>query len=70
MIISYPELIHDRGGIRRQYTHVTDITPTILDILGFEKPDVIKGVPQKPLEGISFKNTFADEHAEAKRKVQ
>ena len=70
MSISYPELIHDRGGIRRQYTHVTDITPTILDILGFEKPDVIKGVPQKPLEGISFKNTFADEHAEAKKKVQ
>lgn len=70
MIISYPKLIRDKGGIRRQYTHVTDITPTVLDILGLEKPQMIKGVPQKPLQGISFTNTFEDEHAEARKKVQ
>lgn len=70
MIISYPRLIHDKGGIRRQYAHVTDITPTVLDILGLEKPKMIKGVPQKPLQGISFLNTFEDEHAEARKKVQ
>ena len=70
LIIRYPKLIKDAGGIRRQFNHVSDITPTILDILGFEKPEIIKGVPQKPLEGISFKNTLLDEHAKGKKTVQ
>ncbi|MGN0153668.1 MAG: arylsulfatase [Lachnospiraceae bacterium] len=70
LIIRYPKLITDKGGIRRQFNHVSDITPTVLDILGFEKPEIIRGVPQKPLEGISFKNTLTDEFAEGKKKVQ
>lgn len=70
LIISYPKLIKDKGGIRRQFNHVSDITPTILDVLGFDKPEIIKGVAQKPMEGISFKNTLFDEHAEGKKKVQ
>lgn len=70
LIIRYPKLITDKGGIRRQFNHVSDITPTVLDILGFEKPEIIRGVPQKPFEGTSFKNTLTDEHAEGKKKVQ
>lgn len=70
LIISYPAAINDPGGIRGQFNHVSDITPTILDILGFEKPMVIKGVTQKPLQGISFKNTLQDKNAESKKKIQ
>lgn len=70
LIIRYPKLIKDPGGIRRQFNHVSDITPTILDILGFEKPESIKGVHQKPLEGISFKTTLEDEHAAETKHVQ
>lgn len=47
LIIRYPKGIEKAGEVRGQYHHVTDITPTILDIIGVEKPDVIKGVPQK-----------------------
>lgn len=66
LIIRYPKLINDPGSVRGQYAHVSDVTPTILDILGFEKPEIIKGVPQKPLEGISFKKSLEDAKAEGK----
>ena len=66
MIIRYPKLIKDPGAVRNQYQHVTDITPTILDILGFDKPEIIKGVPQKPIEGISFKESLENKEAKGK----
>ena len=34
LIIHWPEKIEDKGGIRNQYHHVSDIAPTILEILG------------------------------------
>lgn len=70
LIIRYPKLIQDGGAIRSQYHHVSDITPTILDILGVEKPAAIKGVPQKPFTGISLKYTFDQPEAPDERTVQ
>lgn len=70
LIIRYPAEIKDQGAVRTQFNHVSDITPTVLDILGFEKPEVIKGVPQKPLEGISFKKSFSDPDADTGKYVQ
>ncbi|MGN0656438.1 MAG: arylsulfatase [Ruminiclostridium sp.] len=70
LIIRYPKLIKDNGGIRSQYHHVSDITPTILDIIGVEKPAVIKGVPQKPFTGISMKYTFESAEVPDERRVQ
>lgn len=48
------------GGIRRQYVHVVDVVPTILEIVGVEPPAEIAGVPQRPLDGVSFAYTFTD----------
>ena len=31
MVISYPKVIKDKGGIRSQFHHVIDIVPTILE---------------------------------------
>lgn len=70
LIIRYPKQLTDKGGIRRQFTHVCDVTPTVMDMLGFEKPQFIKGVPQNAFEGISFANTFSDENAKARKTVQ
>lgn len=70
LIISYPKEIKDKGSVRSQYHHVIDITPTILDIIGIEKPDMIKGVPQKPMQGISLRYTFGDADAKDRRTVQ
>lgn len=70
MIIRYPQLISDPGAVRTQYHHVSDITPTILDIIGAEKPEYIKGVKQKPFSGISFKYTLQDGKAKDRKTVQ
>lgn len=70
MIVRYPGLIQDAGAVRSQYHHVSDITPTILDILGVEKPEYIKGVKQKAFTGISFKYTLTDGQAKDRKHVQ
>lgn len=70
MIIRYPKLAKDAGAIRSQYHHVSDITPTMLDIIGVDKPEEIKGVKQKPFSGISFKYTLEEPDAVDRKHVQ
>ncbi len=57
-IMHYPKGIHSKGEVRSQFHHVIDFTPTVLDILGIEFPQVLNGYPQKPVEGVSFAYTF------------
>jgi arylsulfatase A-like enzyme len=59
LIVAWPKGIEARGELRHQFLHATDIVPTMYDLLGVELPEVVKGYPQKPLEGVSFKPTFA-----------
>ncbi|SDP74253.1 arylsulfatase [Desulforhopalus singaporensis] len=54
MIISWPARLKAQYGIRHQFTHVTDIAPTLLDAAGLEEPLMVNGVAQKPMEGHSF----------------
>jgi arylsulfatase len=65
MAISWPKVITDKGGIRNQFTHVIDIVPTILEAIGIKAPDVVDGIPQKPIEGTSFAYTFDAKNANA-----
>jgi arylsulfatase A-like enzyme len=60
MIVSWPARVQASGEVRRQYTHAVDIVPTLLEVLGVELPDAVKGYTQYPVEGISFASTFAD----------
>ena len=54
MVISWPAVIKDKGGIRNQFTHLIDIVPTILEATKIKAPDVVDGIPQKLIEGTSF----------------
>jgi arylsulfatase len=65
MAISWPAVIKDKGGIRNQFTHVIDIVPTILEATGIKAPDIVDGIPQKPIEGVSFMYTFDKANANA-----
>ncbi len=67
MIVSWPSGIDPatNGEIRRQFHHMTDIAPTILDICGYDAPAQLKGVQQQPIEGISMRYTFAPEANDA-----
>ena len=70
LIITYPDLIKDKGGIRSQYHHVIDIFKTVLDVCGVNEPAVIKGVPQEPKHGISMSYTFENREEKSRRNVQ
>jgi len=58
MAISWPKVIKDKGGIRNQFHHIIDIVPTIFEVTGIQAPDVVDGIPQKPIEGVSMMYTF------------
>ena len=70
MIVVWPKKIRDKGGVRDQYCHVTDIVPTIYEMIGIELPDEVKGYKQLPLEGTSFTYTFDAPNAETQKKIQ
>ncbi len=65
MAISWPKVIKDKGGIRNQFHHMIDIVPTILEATGIQAPDVVDGIPQKPIEGVSMMYTFDAKNAKA-----
>jgi hypothetical protein len=58
LIMHWPKGIKDKGGIRNQFHHVTDIVPTILDLLEIEPAPSYKGYDQMPISGISMVYTF------------
>lgn len=70
LIVFYPRGIKEKGGIRQQYGHVNDITPTTIELVGATVPGYIKGVKQKPFEGTSLLYSFNDEKAASKHTVQ
>ena len=56
--------------MRDQFLHVIDIAPTIYEVTGVTPPTVLNGVPQKPIEGISFAYTFDDAKTKGRRTKQ
>jgi arylsulfatase len=58
MAISWPGHIKELGGIRPQFHHVIDIVPTLLEATGIRAPEVVDGIKQKPIEGVSMAYTF------------
>jgi arylsulfatase A-like enzyme len=69
-VVQFPKGLKARGEIRTQYAHAIDMVPTVLDLVGIEPPESIKGVTQSPMEGISFAYTLDDAQAESKRHTQ
>ena len=68
MAISWPGHIKDVGGIRTQFHHMIDIVPTILEATGIQAPDMVDGIKQKPIEGVSMAYTFDKANANAPSK--
>ena len=69
-IISWPNGIDAHGEVRDNYVNVSDITPTVYDLLGIEEPTEVRGVAQKPLEGVSFKAVLEDSSADSGKTTQ
>jgi arylsulfatase A-like enzyme len=69
-IISWPNGIPAHGEVRDTYVNVCDITPTIYDLLGMNPPETVKGITQKPLDGVSIKAALADPGAATGKDTQ
>jgi arylsulfatase len=65
MAISWPDVIKEHGGIRNQFHHVIDIAPTILEATRISEPEVVDGIEQSPMEGVSMLYTFDEKNAQA-----
>ncbi len=64
-IVSWPARITDPGGMRHQYVHITDLLPTVLDVLGVDAPAHRGGQPLKQPTGVSMLPILDDPDAPA-----
>jgi arylsulfatase len=64
LFVVWPSHISDPGGLRTQFSHITDVAPTIYQAVGITPPDKVNGVAQMPLEGKSLLQTFTDPRAQ------
>ncbi|MEZ5340947.1 MAG: hypothetical protein R2706_05730 [Acidimicrobiales bacterium] len=61
----------NEGGTKRnQFVNVSDIVPTIYDLLRITPPTVYNGLEQLPVTGQSFRPTLADAGTPATNTLQ
>lgn len=60
MILSWPRRISEPGTVRRQFVHITDVLPTMLDFIGIDRPEQRNGRTVRDLAGTSFGATVDD----------
>jgi len=70
LIVRHGPSIKDAGGIREQFHHVSDVTPTILEMLGVEPRSSYQGYEQMPISGTSFAYTFEGSATPSRKTVQ
>ena len=70
LVVSWPAKIKDRGGLRSQFVHTIDLVPTLYEAIGITPPQVLNGIPQKPIEGTSFLGSLFDPKAPESRPTQ
>jgi arylsulfatase A-like enzyme len=70
LVIHWPKGMTARGEVRSQYHHCTDIVPTILECCGVEMPQVVNGVQQTPLPGVSMRYSFDAADAPTTKETQ
>ncbi|MGI9316032.1 MAG: arylsulfatase [bacterium] len=70
LVVHWPKGIIDKGEIRKQYHHISDIAPTIMEAVGITVPDEYNGVAQQPMDGVSMLYAFSDGTAANKKERQ
>ncbi len=70
MVIHWPAGIKSKGEVRSQFTHVTDIAPTVLEAAGLPFPTSVNGTKQTPFSGVSFAFAFDDAKAADRHTTQ
>jgi len=68
--IRYPKDIKAKGEWRRQFQHVTDLVPTILEVTGIPAPDYVNGQKRKEYPGKSLTYAWNDPDAQTNHPTQ
>lgn len=69
LIISWPKGIEARG-VRRQFHHINDLAPTLLELLHIAPPATVDGHAVKPMEGVSMAYSFSQPDAPTRKDGQ
>lgn len=70
MVVSWPKAMQEVGRLRTQFSQVTDIAPTLYEAAGVVAPDIVDGVKQMPLAGVSLGYTFRQAGSPSRHKEQ
>jgi arylsulfatase A-like enzyme len=70
LVIQWPAKIKPDATPRPQFHHCNDIVPTIYEVVGITPPLVVNGIPQDPIDGVSFAYTFGDPKAKGQMLTQ
>ena len=70
MVVHWPKGIKAKGEVRSQFTHVTDVAPTVLEAAGLPFPNSVNGTMQTPFSGTSFAFSFEDAAAPDRHNTQ
>lgn len=70
LIVSWPDGLTRKGEIRTQYTYLTDLLPTTLEIAGAKVPRSLNGARQTPIQGTSLTYSFANAASRSRHSVQ
>ncbi|WP_433782601.1 arylsulfatase [Actinomycetospora sp. CA-101289] len=69
-IVHWPAGISAQGEMRRQFAHVIDVAPTVLEAAHLPAPTAVHGIQQAPLEGVSMLYAFDDPSAAERHTTQ
>jgi arylsulfatase A-like enzyme len=69
-IVSWPARLREAGAIRRQFVHVTDVMPTLLELAGVPPLAEVNGRRARPMDGASFAPVLFDGAAPGPRTEQ
>lgn len=70
LVVSWPGRIAPDPTPRTQFHHVVDVVPTIYDILGISHPEVVNGIHQDPIDGMSMAYALDQPDAPGRRRTQ
>ncbi|TWT40750.1 arylsulfatase [Botrimarina hoheduenensis] len=70
LAISWPAKIKPDARPRPQFHHVNDIAPTIYSLLNIQSPQLVDGVTQDPLDGVSMLYAFDSPTAPGRKQRQ
>jgi arylsulfatase len=69
-IVHWPNGFDAKGETRSQFHHVIDVARTVLEVAGLPEPEMVNGISQAPLEGVSMAYSFDDAAAAERHDLQ